>query len=132
MGVRFLLDTHVFLWLLGDPDRVPEPIAATLGDRRNTLLVSSVSAMEVATKVRLGKLEAARHLVPTWLKRVSEVGAEELPLTSAHALLAGSMTWEHRDPFDRLLVGQAIIENLTLVSIDAMVTSMPGIQVVTW
>ena len=132
MGVTFLLDTHVFLWLLGEPDKVPDPIAAELGDTQNTLLVSAVSAMEVATKVRLGKLDAARHVVPTWTQRVADIGADELPLSSAHALLAGSLTWAHRDPFDRLLVGQAISDNLTLVTADATVAAMPGISVITW
>lgn len=132
MGVTFLLDTHVFLWLLGEPDKVPDPIATELSDTQNTLLVSAVSAMEVATKVRLRKLDTVRHVVPTWTQRVADIGADELPLSSAHALLAGSLTWAHRDPFDRLLVGQAISDNLTLVTADATVAAMPGISVITW
>lgn len=87
--MRFLLDTHVFRWPLGDPERAPEPIARDLGDQQNALLVSLVSAMEVATKVRHGKLDVARQIVPTWSQRVSDIGGEELPLTSAQALLVG-------------------------------------------
>lgn len=132
MGVSFLLDTHVFLWLLGEPDNVPEAILAELGDVQNRLLVSAVSAMEVSTKVRLGKLEAARHVVPTWSRRVADIGGEELSLTSAHAVLAGSLTWAHRDPFDRLLVGQAISDNLTLVSSDTAIATLLGVAVVSW
>lgn len=130
--MRFLLDTHVFLWLLGDPDKVPALVAADLGDQRNTLLVSSVSAMEAATKVRLGKLDSARTVVATWSQRVSDIGAQELPLTSAQALLAGALTWAHRDPFDRLLVGQAITDNLTVVSADRAMTSVAGVRTVSW
>ncbi len=75
--------------------------------------------MEVATKVRLGKLEPARHLIETWSARVRDIGGDDLPLTASHALLAGSLAWPHRDPFDRMLVAQALSDNLTLVSSDA-------------
>ena len=74
MGVTYLLDTHVFLWLLGAPSRVPVDVRDALGNRRNELLVSAVSAMEVSTKLRLGKLASARHLVATWHDRVADIG----------------------------------------------------------
>lgn len=128
MGVSYLLDTHVFLWLLGSPTLVPEALRADLADPKSTLLVSAVSAMEVATKVRLRKLDAG-HLVATWSARVRDLRAEELPLSTAHALLAGSMTWAHRDPFDRLLVAQAAVENLTLVTSDSALSAVPGVRV---
>lgn len=100
--MRFLVDTHVLLWLLGSPERVPDAARSALAERANTLLVSAASAMEVATKVRLGKLPAGRALVDAWAARLAEISAEELPLSCGHALLAGSMVWDHRDPFDRL------------------------------
>lgn len=132
MGVRYLLDTHVFLWALGEPARIPEPIRRDLADRRNDLLISAASAMEVATKVRLGKLDVARHLVDTWSARAREIGADELPVTTAHALLAGAMAWTHRDPFDRILVAQALIENVVLVTTDARIGEVPGLRRVAW
>jgi len=130
--MRFLLDTHVLLWLLGDPALVPSGVRDRLADRSNELLVSAVSAIEVATKARLGRLDAARPLVDAWSGRLSEIGAFELPVTAQHGLVAGSMTWEHRDPFDRLLVAQAFVENLTLVTTDRAIVGLPGLRTVDW
>jgi PIN domain nuclease of toxin-antitoxin system len=130
--VTHLLDTHVFLWLLGSPSRVPTPVLDRLADRANELLVSAVSAMEVATKVRLGKLPSARHVVETWPDRVAEIGARDLPLTTQQALFAGSMSWAHRDPFDRMLVAQAIVLNVTLVTDHAALHGVPTLRALGW
>lgn len=129
MGVRYLLDTHVFLWLLGAPELVPERLRHELAQPDNELLVSAVSALEVATKVRLGKLDSARHLVVTWSSRVQDLHAQDLPVSTEHALLAGSLEWPHRDPFDRLLVAQALMENLTIVSSDKQIAAVTGLRV---
>ena len=131
MVVTYLLDTHVLLWLLGDPARVPDEIRAEVGDARNRLLVSAVCALEVATKARLGKLDA-QHLVDTWEERLRQVGAEELPVTSRHAALAGTMTWPHRDPFDRLLVAQSIVEGFPLVTSDARIKALSTVRLLAW
>lgn len=127
----FLLDTHVLLWLFGDPTRVPESVRATLADPDNDLLVSAASAMEVATKTRIGKLDAG-PVVASWPARVASIGAGELPISAEHALLAGQMPWEHRDPFDRLLVAQALIENATLVTVDAAIRQNPRAAILAW
>ena len=128
MGVRFLLDTHVFLWLLGTPDLVPAAVLEDLARPDNDLLVSAVSALEVATKVRLGKLDAARPLVAAWSARVQDLRAVELPVSTEHALLAGSLEWAHRDPFDRLLVAQSLLENVTLVTSDSQMSTISGLR----
>lgn len=132
MGVTYLLDTHVLLWLLASPERVPDEVRATLAAGTTTLLGSAVSAMEVATKARTGRLPGAEALVATWAARLAELRVEELPLRTDHALLAGSMRWEHRDPFDRLLVAQAIVENVTFVTADATVRALPGLRTLSW
>lgn len=128
MGVTYLLDTHAFVWLLSSPDRMTPALRTELGSTANRLLVSAVSAMEVATKVRLGKLDAAATLVSTWERRVDDLDAETLDLTTAHALHAGSMPWAHRDPFDRLLAAQAIVENVVLVTTDAAFGTLPDVR----
>ncbi len=131
MSGSYLLDTHVLLWLLGDPGRVPQGVRDELGDRANELVVSAASALEISTKVRIGKLDAPT--LPTTLpRRLTDLGAAELPVTTEHALLAGSLRWEHRDPFDRLLVAQATLEELTLVTVDAAVVALPALRVLTW
>lgn len=132
MGVTHLLDTHVFLWLLGSPARVAAHVRDRLADPMNPMLVSAVSAMEVATKVRLGKLTSARHLVDTWSERVADLNAEELGLTTEQALLAGSLEWDHRDPFDRLLVAQGLPLNAVLVTDDAAFHGIPTLRVLRW
>ena len=131
MGVKFLLDTHVLLWLLSAPDRVPSRVQVMLADRDHQLLVSAASGLEIATKVRVGKL-GAPELPATLSARVQQIGATELPVTIAHAVLAGSLTWSHRDPFDRLLVAQATTENATLVTVDEAMTGLATPVVLTW
>lgn len=128
MGVTYLLDTHVFVWLLGAPDRLPGDLRADLASTSNRLLLSSVSAMEVATKVRLGTFPDAEPLVRTWSRRVEEIEAEPIDLGTDHALYAGSLGWGHRDPFDRLLAGQAIVENVALVTRDVVFDSLAGLR----
>lgn len=132
MGVTYLLDTHVLLWLLAAPEKIPADVRGTLAAGTTTLLASSVSAMEVATKARHGRLPGADSLVATWQARLADLRIGELSLTTAHALLAGSMAWEHRDPFDRLLVAQTLVENLTLVTVDAEIRGVAGLRTLTW
>lgn len=128
MGVTYLLDTHVVLWMLGDPDKLSPPSRAVVVDPKATLAVSSVSALEVATKVRIGRLPGAEHLVATWEERLAELRLGALPVTTSHALLAGSLAWGHRDPFDRLLAAQALHDNLVLVTADAALRGLPGLR----
>ncbi len=131
MGVTYLLDTHVLLWLHAEVGRVPAQVRDLLADRANRLVVSAVSALEVATKLRLGKLSAP-GLVESWGRRTDDIGAESLPISAEHALLAGGMDWAHRDPFDRLLVAQATIEGMTLVTVDAALTGLPAPRLLSW
>lgn len=133
MGVRFLLDTHVLLWLTSRPDDIPHQLRRDLADMSNEVLVSAASAMEVATKVRTGKMPAEyRLLSDAWTARCAEMGAIELPISSAHAIHAGSLNWTHRDPFDRLLVAQAVLENAVLVTVDAEIRRLQGVRIRRW
>lgn len=129
--MTYLLDTHVLLWLLGSSERVPPAVQDRLRDPGARLLVSSVSAMEVATKTRLGKLPDT-GLVTSWSRQVARLGASELDLTTDAALTAGSLGWPHRDPFDRLLAAQAIHEGARLVSVDAAFATLAMVPVLTW
>jgi PIN domain nuclease of toxin-antitoxin system len=131
VGVKHLVDTHVLLWLLSAPDRIAEPVRDALADRSNPLLVSAASALEITTKTRLGKLDAA-GLVTTLGRRLEDISADVLSITFEHALLAGSMSWPHRDPFDRLLLAQATIEDAILVTVDAAITDLPFPRILTW
>jgi PIN domain nuclease of toxin-antitoxin system len=133
MGVSYLLDTHVFLWLVDEHGPVPRPeVADPLLDPENRLVVSAVSAFEIATKLRLGKLEKARQVASTWPRPLGRLSAQELAITADHGLAAGGLVWDHRDPFDRLLVAQALLESLTLVTADIAMTNAPGIGLLRW
>jgi PIN domain nuclease of toxin-antitoxin system len=131
--MSFLLDTHVLLWLTSRPQQIPDAVRRDLADMSNQVFASAASAMEIATKVRSGKMPADyRQLTEAWPSRCTEMGLSELPITSAHTIHAGSMDWEHRDPFDRLLVAQSVLDSAVLVTVDAAIRQLPGIRIRTW
>jgi len=114
--VRLLLDTHVLLWwFLGDPS-LSAAARSAIGDTDNETLVSAASAWEIATKYRLGKLPRAAFLSGNFAGLVAAEGFDELPITIEHGQLAGSLPGIHKDPFDRILIAQAIAADMTIVS----------------
>ena len=122
--MRLLLDTHVFLWLQTSPDRLGTQLAA-VRDLRNELFVSAASSWEVAIKYQLGKLalpEPPDRYVPS---RIRAIGAEALNVEHSHALAVASLPPLHRDPFDRLLVAQSELLQLTIVTADPAVARYP-------
>ena len=126
MGVvTLLLDTHALLWAVADPTALSERACALLSDAGNTLLVSSASAWEVATKHRLGRLPEAEVLLSSFKVQLERLRAEELSISTRHALTAGSFSGEHRDPFDRILAAQALHEGVPLLSADAAFAAFP-------
>jgi PIN domain nuclease of toxin-antitoxin system len=127
MAERLLLDTHALIWAVNDPSRIPKRVFAKLADEANEIVISAASAWEVATKVRLGRLPAARALMQTFDASVRRIGGRHLAISTGHALDAGSLDWPHRDPFDRLLVAQAIKESLTIVTRDRAITGFDGV-----
>ena len=114
--MRLLLDTHAVLWwLLGD-ERLSRKARHEIARDWNEVMVSAVSAMEVSTKYRLGKLSEAETIAGRFEERVAAHGFQSLPVTLAHGDRAGLLAIPNRDPFDRLLIAQALVENLVLVS----------------
>ncbi len=127
--VRLLLDTHVLLWAFRDPGRLSRHARELLIDPANELLVSAVSPWEISTKHRLGKLPGAEALLLRFADHLAELGAGELPITHRHAVTAGGMMWAHRDPFDRMLTAQAMLEGMPLVTDDAVFANRDGIEI---
>lgn len=125
--MTLLLDTHVLLWALGAPDRLPPSVRTLLADRRQHLAVSAASAFEIATKHRLGRLPEAAALVHGFDQQVARLGADSLPIEARHGVTAGLFEWPHRDPFDRMLAAQAMVEGLVLVSADEVFRALPGL-----
>jgi PIN domain nuclease of toxin-antitoxin system len=116
--VKLLLDTHAFLWAVSEPARLPARVRSVVRRRENELFVSAVSAWEIATKFRLGKLPGADVVIAGFSDLLLELRASDLPIARMHALRAGGYTQPHADPFDRTLVAQAEIEEMILVSKD--------------
>jgi PIN domain nuclease of toxin-antitoxin system len=115
--VRLLLDTHVFLWLNSEPERLRGTLKP-LEDEHNDLLVSAATTWEIAIKYAGGRLmlpEPPERFVPT---RIRAIGAESLAIEHAHALAVSRLPSLHRDPFDRMLVAQADSQGATLVTAD--------------
>ena len=116
--VRILLDTHTFLWWNEADPRLSKKALVLLADPANTLLLSVVSAWELVLKTQTGKMRLAESpnvYVPT---RMAYYAMQALPVTLAHVLECESLPLHHRDPFDRLLIAQAIIEDVPIVTAD--------------
>jgi len=116
--MKILFDSHSLVWFLDGDERLSGRARAAIEQDDATLYVSAVSAWEIANKVRLGKWPEAASLVETFAQTMDRYALEPLPVTMAHAHLAGSMAGHHRDPFDRMLAAQAQIENVPLVTAD--------------
>ncbi len=128
--MRLLLDTHVLLWALRDPERIPASVAAIVRDPSHQLQVSAATAWEIATKHRIGKLPDAGPILLAYLDNLRQLGAVELPITSHHALVAGQLDWSHRDPFDRILAAQSVLTSSALVTGDSAFRAFPGVRVI--
>ena len=114
--MRLLLDTHALIWAAQAPELLADVARAAIEDARNTVYVSAVSAMEIATKFRLGKLDVSPSLAEHFVEEVEGQGFVLLALDAHHARRGGLMPIPHRDPFDRLLIAQTQLEGMTLVS----------------
>ncbi|MBX3169083.1 MAG: type II toxin-antitoxin system VapC family toxin [Candidatus Eremiobacteraeota bacterium] len=116
--MRLLLDTHALLWAWTEPAKLSETARALIQEPSNTRWVSPVTGFEISQKYRLGKLQVEPGLVSNYTDHLRTFQAEELPLLSKHALYAGGLPGEHRDPFDRLLAAQSLLEGVPLLTAD--------------
>lgn len=123
--MKLLLDTHLLLWAAGEPDRLSVRARSLMEDQDNGLVFSAASLWEVTIKAGLGRADF--QIDPHLLRRgLIENGYEELPVTGQHALAVGQLPDVHRDPFDRILVAQATVEGLLLLTHDPLVQAYPG------
>lgn len=121
MSRAVLLDTCAFLDLTIQPDKVATAALAELIDLSTKLIVSAATAWEVAIKTRRGRLPGGDRLVASWEQCLIDIRAESLVIEPEDALRAGGLVWAHRDPFDRMLVAQAIRHNLPLATSDRVI-----------
>lgn len=127
--MRLLLDTHTLFWLDTDPSRLSSTAQGAVRDRQNEIYVSAITAWELSIKYRLGKLPSAAPLLDSYHASLARYGFRELPLSSSHALAERSLSSPHKDPFDRALVAQALLEELRLVSNDPEIAGFAEINV---
>jgi PIN domain nuclease of toxin-antitoxin system len=117
--VRLLLDTHIFIWWDRRLRRVPRNLRAAIEDRTNQIFISAASVWEIGIKRAIGKLDFSTPIVDT----IEKLGFELLAITGAHAEHAGGLPRHHNDPFDRLIVAQALLEGLVLGTQDRLLGS---------
>lgn len=120
-----LLDTHLLLWAVGMPDRLSADARSLLEDQTNQLVFSAASLWEIAIKRALGRPDF--QVDPRLLRRgLTDNGYDELAITGEHALQVDSLPPIHKDPFDRILVAQATVEGIILLTSDDAVARYPG------
>ena len=114
--MNVLLDSHALLWALHDPARIAPAARAALSDTRRTVYFSAASAWELEIKVATRKLS----LPDSWLVAAEETGFVHLPITASDARVSARLPWHHQDPFDRMLIAQAMVNGLQLATRDPL------------
>ena len=118
--MRLLLDTHTFIWAATLDDRLSPKARSLLLDSENELLLSTASIWEMAIKSSIGKLTLQQPIEQIINEQIQINGLQILNIESAHALAVASLPWHHRDPFDRLLIGQSKLEKMTILGCDSV------------
>lgn len=127
--MRALLDTHAFLWWITASSQLSPRAREVIGDGENQLFLSAASGWEIAIKARLGKLRLPDHFEAFISEQLAANAIDVLPVLMHHALHTYTLPDHHRDPFDRMLVAQANLENLPILTADPQIASYP-VQVI--
>lgn len=123
--MKLLLDTHLLLWVAAEPEKLSATALQAIEDPQSQLLFSPASLWEVAIKRGLGRADF--NVDPRLLRRgLLDSGYEELPISSAHAVAVDDLPTIHKDPFDRILIAQSMVEGISLLTVDALVARYPG------
>ena len=118
--MRLLLDTQCWLWWFAQPEKLNEQVIDQISEEANEVWFSVASIWEMGIKVSIGKLPLPEPIDPYVSTRMAQMGARSLEITATHALQVAALPLHHRDPFDRMLIAQAQVEDMTIVSADAM------------
>ncbi|MCL2248930.1 MAG: type II toxin-antitoxin system VapC family toxin [Oscillospiraceae bacterium] len=129
MGIlKYLLDTHTLLWAVRDDTKLGNSAREVLSDINTQIFVSAVSAYEIMYKHHLGKMQDFKDIADDYFNVIEQLSVVELPINMRHAHFAGTINWTHRDPFDRLLVAQAHVENMIMITDDTAIKSLPWVN----
>ena len=123
--MRLLLDTQIFIWWDSEPERLSPRLLAFCEDPDNTLVLSVASVWEMQIKIQLGKLDLDRPLAVIIEEHWQEDLLELLPVELPHVLALEQLPFHHKDPFDRVIIAQAITEHLTILSVDSLFDHYP-------
>ncbi|MDT4896028.1 MAG: hypothetical protein QOH25_1105 [Acidobacteriota bacterium] len=121
--MKLLLDTHIFIWWANEPERLSQTFLSALTDESNTLFLSIVSAWEMQVKMQLGKLKLNLPLQELIQSQQEANALQLLPIELEHVLALSTLPSHHKDPFDRLLIAQAIVEEAMIVSADSKLSA---------
>ena len=116
--MKYLLDTHAFLWFVMDDKRISTHAQSIIKDSKNEIFFSSASAWELAIKVKLNRLKIKGNLEPFIVEQLSTNNIVPLSITIYHSLYTEQLPQIHKDPFDRMIIAQSVVENLQLISTD--------------
>ena len=122
--MTLLLDTCVLLWAWAEPEKLSGRLRNLLEDPHNQVWVSAASAWEIATRHRIGKYPAGGAIIAEWSDRIARDGFHQLEITCAHALRASSLPGEHRDPFDRMIAAQGMMETIRVATPDPAIATL--------
>jgi PIN domain nuclease of toxin-antitoxin system len=118
--MNVLLDTHILLWLVSQPSQLDSAAVELLTEPATNIWVTAASAWEIAVKTRLGRLDG-QTLLSNWSDVIASMSTTELPIDSQDAIVAAQLPWAHKDPFDRVIVAQAVRRNFTIATRDARI-----------
>jgi PIN domain nuclease of toxin-antitoxin system len=116
--MKYLLDTHAFLWFVSDDGRLSSKAGAIIKNSKNEVFFSAVSAWELSIKIKLGRLTIEEELGPFIIKQLSENNFSTLSITLFHSIYTLKLADIHKDPFDRMLIAQSQVEDMPLISKD--------------
>ena len=117
MKNKFLIDTHTFLWLIDDDPKLSNTCKSLIEDVDNEILISIASLWEMAIKISIGKLKVA-GVLQQMIDELSLRNIQILPINPSHVLRVENLPFHHKDPFDRIIIAQSLVENITLISVD--------------
>lgn len=127
--MKLLMDTHCWLWWFAQPERLSEESIASLVDEANEVWFSVASVWEIGIKVTIGKLPLPEPVDSYISSRMAQLGARSLDISVTHALQAAALPLHHLDPFDRMLIAQAQLENMTIVTADNMFSKYQDVSI---
>lgn len=128
--MTYLLDTHVWLWMLSQPERLGDDALSLVRDRQSRLLLSAASSWEIAIKHSIGRLDLPEDPETYVPDRMVATGVQGLPVQHSHALRVATLPRHHNDPFDRLLIAQALLEAAPVITADPSFELYEGVEVV--